>query len=489
MKAIATGAAAATSAGESAFARKSGTEVLEATGFRSCVRTAASPLARAMTKTGAAAVGSALLSSLAAKVLATAAGPQAIAVFATLQQTRQAAVAVATANGQTALVRGASALEGLERREYIRTAGWIFLAATGAAALLLTAAPGWLMSYAAIPAAAARAVPLLALSVSLLSAFVFLSALLAAAGAIGRLAGSQVAGSAAMTAAVWPAAHSVNGGKLDALAHLLNFSSAASAGAGWWAVWRSRGSFQDWVRGPGRWWSARAARMFMSMSGALLVSGVAASATLLAVRARIIETQGAVVTGQFDAAWAISMSHATLVLGSMQSYYLPALSRTRLGPEKAGHISEVLTTSALVAAAVIAGLAVLKPWVLSALYASPFRPGARFLRWTLLGDYLKVASWIFSIPILARGDMKTFLAADLAAYASFAGGAVLFARWAGAAQGAAIGFAAMYVVHLAVCAGVVRWGYGIRIKKTAWGAFAAGMMVVAAASVFTWNQI
>ncbi len=52
-------------------------------------------------------------------------------------------------------------------------------------------------------------------------------------------------------------------------------------------------------------------------------------------------------------------------------------------------------------------------------YSAAFDPAAAYLRWTLLGDYLKVTSWILSIPILAARDMKMFLAADLAAYGVF----------------------------------------------------------------------
>jgi O-antigen/teichoic acid export membrane protein len=457
--------------------------------FGPSARTLMRPLAKAMTKTGAAAMGSALLGALAAKILASVGGPQAIAVFASLQQTRQAAVIAATANGQTALVQGASSLQDREKREYIRTVAWIVLFSTLATGFLLTLAPGWLIAFTAIPASAVPAIPRLAIGVALLSAFTFATALLAAGGAIGRLAESQVAGSSALAVGAWPAAKTMAGGKPDVLAHLLNFSAAASAGTGLWAVWRSRAELKDWVLGSGRLWSSRAARLFFSMSGAMLVSGLTASATLLAVRARIIETQGAVVTGQFDAAWAISMSHATLVLSSVQSYYLPALSRAHLTSARAEQVSAVLTISALVAAVIIAALAILKPWALSALYAPAFRPGAWFLRWTLIGDYLKVASWIFSIPILARGDMKTFLAADLAAYATFAGAAVVLGNWAGAAQGAAMAFVAMYAVHLAVCAVVVRWGYGITIRNSAWGTLAAGAFLVGVVTAFTWNQV
>ena len=76
----------------------------------------------AMGKTGAGALASALFAAVGAKILAAWLGPAYIALIATLQQTRQAAIAIATTNGQTALVQGTNALSGVDRREYLRTA-------------------------------------------------------------------------------------------------------------------------------------------------------------------------------------------------------------------------------------------------------------------------------------------------------------------------------------------------------------------------------
>jgi O-antigen/teichoic acid export membrane protein len=95
-------------------------------------------VAVAMGKTGAGALASALLAAVGAKILATWLGPSYIALIATLQQTRQAALVVATANGQTALVQGVNALDGAARREYLRTALLLIACATAAAT-------GWLI--------------------------------------------------------------------------------------------------------------------------------------------------------------------------------------------------------------------------------------------------------------------------------------------------------------------------------------------------------
>ena len=76
------------------------------------------PVLRAMGQTGAAALGSGLLSALAIKIIAAVGGPAALAILSTLQQVRQAGVVAATGNGQTALVRGASGLEGGSERNF-----------------------------------------------------------------------------------------------------------------------------------------------------------------------------------------------------------------------------------------------------------------------------------------------------------------------------------------------------------------------------------
>ncbi len=443
---------------------------------------------RAMSQTGAAALGSGLLSALATKIIAAVGGPIALATLSTLQQLRQAAVVAATGNGQTALVRGASALEGRERSEFLRTAACLFAVATALVAGGMILWPRLIAALAGFGPDASRWIPWLAIAAALTSLLVFESALLNAMGAIGRLAILSVIASAAMAVGAWPAARAFAGGQRSALVTLLIFAGAVSSVAASVALVGFRRQLETWFRGPGQWWSGPAARSFGMTSGALLASGLAASGTLLAVRRHIILSQGLGVTGQFDAAWGLSMNQVTLVLASLQTYYLPAVARSRSTAERDGHISSVLTVAALAAAGTIVGIALLKPWLLRVFYSAAFAPAAAYLRWTLLGDYLKVTSWILSIPILAAGDMKMFLAADLAAYSVFAAVAFEMAPVFTAASAAAIGFLAMYAAHLIFCA-IYLWRK-LRFVPTqravaAWG---LGLSVVAVVSVLSWDR-
>jgi PST family polysaccharide transporter len=445
-------------------------------------------LLAAMSKSGGASLASGLLSALAMKTVAAVAGPVFVALLVTLQQIRQTALVASTGNGQTVLVRAASALDGRQRREFVRTAACIFASATSLVVVGMLAAPQWVIRWAGLPPALASTIRWLAVPLILSSLFVFGSALLSALGRIGDLAVLQILAAAAMAAGAWPAAGSASAGRPQSLAWLLGLSATVGVAAAGLVLLRLRYELKDWFCGPGRMWASAAARSFSSTSFALLASSLTASGVLLAVRGRIISRQGMVVTGQFDAAWGISMNYVTLVLSSLQTCYLPALARARTAAQRNVQISNVLTLATLAAAVLIAAVASLKPHLLTLFYSAEFRPGVEYLRWTLVGDYFKVTSWILSIPILAAAEMKVFLAADFAAYGVFVGAATGLTFWLTAASSAGVAFVLMYAAHLLVCA-----MYLIRRRKfvpapMALLAWTAGLTLVVGVSALSWNQ-
>lgn len=235
-------------------------------------------VAAAMGKTGAGALASALFAAAGVKILAAWLGPSYIALIATLQQTRQAALSVATANGQTALVQGTNALDGVRRREYLRTSLMVIAVGTILASGALILARERVASAAGLDAEWSGWIGWLAVPVMFGSVLVVATALVNALGEIGRLAMLSVAGPAATAILAGPTAFFVMRGHPGAIAWSLACSAAASAGA---AVWMLRGHGQTirrWMVGPGRWWSAPAAWHFLSISGAMAATGLIASA-------------------------------------------------------------------------------------------------------------------------------------------------------------------------------------------------------------------
>jgi O-antigen/teichoic acid export membrane protein len=439
-----------------------------------------SALARIMTASALCALASGLLSAASLKIIAALAGPAAIGLLSTLQQIRETALIGATANGQAAVVQGASVLTGIARREYLRTAAIIFTGATALAATVLALFPGFLARWGGLPPSSASLLRWLSAVVILSSWFVFQSAVLNALGAARRLALLQLAGPGAMALLAWPAAR---GG---AFVLLLAASSGLTVLAGCFALRSYLPTLAGWLRGAGRpTWAA--ARHFFSISAVMLATGLAGSAAFLAVRANILRVEGLAGAGQFDAAWNISMNQVSLVLASLQTHYLPALARASNPEQRRAEITRVLTLAAPASALVIAVIAYAKPFWLTLFYAAQFHPAAHYLRWTLAGDYLKVSSWILSLPILACADMRVFLLADLAASAAFLGCSAALTRVRTPSESASIAFVLMHALHLAIGAAYVRVRHGFRWRPLLSAVWFAGLALVAGVSLWNWN--
>jgi O-antigen/teichoic acid export membrane protein len=438
---------------------------------------------RAMAHTGGASLAGGLASLLATKVVAVVLGPAQVALLATLQQLRGAALLGATLNGQAALVQGVCSRTGAERSRYLRTVLALIVAATLAVSLALLAWAGPIAKGAGLGAGQAGLVRWLAAPVALSAVYLVLASLLNAAGDIGALARVQTAAPLALLAAAFPAAKRGGGAWLVVL---LTFSTAAAVAAAAAALARHRQTLREWFQGTAAWWSAEAAGRFLAISGALAASGLIASWGLIAVRARIIESQGLATAGAFDAAWAISMNQAGLVLASLQTYYLPELARSPAG--RAARIGRTLRIAALAGAAIIAMLASLKPLVISTLYSDVFAEAARYLRWTLLGDYLKIASWTLSLSLVAAAEMRAFLLADLLAWGAFVAGAAALARVAPAAEAAAMAFVLMYAVHLAACAVCLVRRREFHPDARTCAVWLGGLAAVSGASALFWER-
>ena len=438
-------------------------------------------LANIMSVSAAGAVASGVLSFAATKIMASVAGPAAIGLLGTLQQIRQTALTAATANGQTALVQGTTSLAGSERSDYLHTVSTIFLCATAAVAALLCEAPAAVARWSGLAALSIPAARWLAAAVVLSSLYVFLAAMLNALGAAHRLAALQMAGPAAMAALAFPAAKAASPAGLSAL---LAASAAVTVLLAIAALWRHGGTLADWFTGRRFRWRSGG---FFSISTVMLATSLVSSAAMLSVRARILRAQGLAATGQFDAAWNISMNQVSLTLASLQTHYLPALARVQQTRGRGALIARVFTLAVPASAVAIVAIAATKEFWLGALYSHEFLGAARYLRWTLVGDYLKVGSWILSIPMLAAADMRVFFAADMAASAAFLASAVGLAHLRTTAEAAAMAFVLMHVVHLSIGAVYVTLRHGVDWRGLPAVAWCAGAVLVGGASFWNWN--
>lgn len=138
-------------------------------------------------------------------------------------------------------------------------------------------------------------------------------------------------------------------------------------------------------------------------------AGLANAAVQLWMRIEVGDTLGAQSLGHFQAASTISMQYIGFVLTAMAADYYPRLTGLIHAPEAANRlVNEQTEIALLLSAPVFIAMIGLAPWVLQLLYSAEFTPAVEVLRWQIVGDVLKVASWPLGFVILAAGGGKTF---------------------------------------------------------------------------------
>jgi PST family polysaccharide transporter len=177
-------------------------------------------------------------------------------------------------------------------------------------------------------------------------------------------------------------------------------------------------------------------------------AGLVGALVQLWIRIEVGNTLGTQALGQFQAAWVISMQYISVVLGAMAADYYPRLT-SLIDDHKAASqlVNDQTEIALLISAPLFIGMMGLAPWVIHLLYSSAFAPAVEVLRWQVLGDVFKVASWPLGFIILAAGDGKTFFWVEALAFLVMGGLISCFSESVGLPI-TGIAFFVMYVVSL-----------------------------------------
>jgi O-antigen/teichoic acid export membrane protein len=150
-------------------------------------------------------------------------------------------------------------------------------------------------------------------------------------------------------------------------------------------------------------------RLGLAFVGATL----AGSLVQLWIRIYVGKRLGTSSLGQYQAAWTISMQYVSFVLTAMASDYYPRLTGVIRNRDAASRlVNEQTEIAMLLSTPVFVAMMAMAPWVMHLLYSALFAPAVELLRWQVLGDVLKVASWPLGFVILAAGDGKTYFWAE-----------------------------------------------------------------------------
>lgn len=189
-------------------------------------------------------------------------------------------------------------------------------------------------------------------------------------------------------------------------------------------------------------------KMLLRLGVPFMGAGLAGTLVQLWIRVTVNDELGLNAVGHFQAAWTISMQYIGFVLGAMGADYYPRL--TGVINDKAAAtrlVNEQTEIALLLSAPVFIAMLGLAPWVIHLLYSAEFAPAVEVLRWQILGDVLKVASWPLGFVVLAAGAGKTFFWTETVVLLLMGGLIASLAATMGL-QITGIAFLAMYLAYL-----------------------------------------
>ncbi|CRN01037.1 O-antigen translocase [Pseudomonas sp. Wu6] len=113
--------------------------------------------------------------------------------------------------------------------------------------------------------------------------------------------------------------------------------------------------------------------------------------------------------GYWEAMWRLSTAYLLLVTTTLGLYFLPKLSEL-VNPEDIR--KEIVQGYKLILpVAMVCGLAIylLRDFIIGLLFTSAFSPMRDFFAWQMLGDTLKIASWILAYLMLGKAMVKMYI--------------------------------------------------------------------------------
>ena len=191
-----------------------------------------------------------------------------------------------------------------------------------------------------------------------------------------------------------------------------------------------------------------------------LTSAACVPVSHILIRTHLADTLGMDAAGYWEAMWRLSAAYLMLVTTTLSLYYLPKLSELKDPKEIKAEILQGYKIILPVAAACGLVIYLLRDFIIGVLFTSDFIPMRDLFAWQMVGDTLKIGSWILAYLMLGKAMMKLFIASEIVFAAGFYGWTYFLTGMYGL-EGVTIAHAINYVIYWVVM--------GVFIGKTVLG--------------------
>ncbi|MGK0525299.1 MAG: PST family polysaccharide transporter [Pseudomonadales bacterium] len=169
------------------------------------------------------------------------------------------------------------------------------------------------------------------------------------------------------------------------------------------------------------------------------------------IRNHLGQTLGWDAAGYWEAMWRLSAAYLMLVTTTLSVYYLPKLAELQNNFDIKREIIQGYKVILPAAAACGVLIYMLRDFIVLFLFTEDFRRMETLFAFQMLGDTLKIGSWILAYLMLGKAMMKLFITSEIVFSGLFYALTVVFTDLIGL-EGVALAHAVNYLVYWVVIA-------------------------------------
>ena len=155
------------------------------------------------------------------------------------------------------------------------------------------------------------------------------------------------------------------------------------------------------------------AKKIIAFAAMALISAICVPLSQMVIRGYLIHEYSAAYAGYWEAMIRLSTGYLMLATTTLGVYYLPRLSELTNVQDIKKEI--YLGYKLIFPLAVFGGIIIyaIKDWIIQLLFSAAFLPMRELFLWQMMGDSLKIGSWILAYLMLGKAMTKLFIVTEI----------------------------------------------------------------------------
>ncbi len=155
------------------------------------------------------------------------------------------------------------------------------------------------------------------------------------------------------------------------------------------------------------------AKKVSSFAFAAVVSAIVIPLSHIGIREHLLFTVGWEQAGYWDAMWKISSVYLMFITMTLTVYYLPRFSEITIKSELRSELIKGYKLIVPVVFFLSLSMYLFRDFIVNILFNSDFLAMSELFKWQLIGDSLKIISWLLGYVLLGQALIRLFICAEI----------------------------------------------------------------------------